>query len=185
MVARENVDEDLQVAVTRIDELEAANATLTAAAAAAHALAAQGGPGADVPPGSVPRPHGRFNIRDAMGVDHEQYKSIQRTVRDLIIQAQVDWTDDFRRQDPTNLARLYKAAIQVHPVLARYYRHWATAELAKQYMANKRKHAYKNAYIPKKPRSQRGSQAGPAEPAGTRTHNEQSSSSSESSGEED
>ncbi len=37
-----------------------------------------------------------------------------------------------------------------HPVLRRYTNNWATAAIARQYMSNKRKHAYKQGYINKR-----------------------------------
>ncbi|KAI0763489.1 hypothetical protein BD413DRAFT_582814 [Trametes elegans] len=35
--------------------------------------------------------------------------SMQRTIRSLVIMADLDWTEDFHRQNAENLARLYRA----------------------------------------------------------------------------
>ncbi|KAI0371380.1 hypothetical protein BV20DRAFT_1112709 [Pilatotrama ljubarskyi] len=100
----------------------------------------------------IPRPTGTgWSIREAMEVDHADYAEIQRTIRSLVIRSQLDWTDDFRRQDPDRLATFFRAARKAHPVLRRYMNNWAAAAIARQYMQNKRKHAYKQGYIKKKP----------------------------------
>lgn len=41
-------------------------------------------------------------------------------------------------------------ARKAHPVLRRYSNNWASAAIARQYMQNKHKHAYKQGYIKKK-----------------------------------
>ncbi|KAH9849071.1 hypothetical protein C2E23DRAFT_840672 [Lenzites betulinus] len=100
----------------------------------------------------IPRPAGTgWSIREAMEIDHSDYAEIQRSIRSLVIRSQLDWTDDFRRQDPDKLATFFRAARKAHPVLRRYMNNWATAAIARQYMQNKRKHAYKQGYIKKKP----------------------------------
>ncbi|KAJ7303131.1 hypothetical protein DFH08DRAFT_1089462 [Mycena albidolilacea] len=44
-------------------------------------------------------------------------------------------------------AKLFAAARERHPILARYHNDWATAEIAKQYVKNKRNNAYKNGWL--------------------------------------
>ncbi|KAM5536909.1 hypothetical protein V8D89_009456 [Ganoderma adspersum] len=90
-----------------------------------------------------------WSIQESMQVTPVEYAEIQHTVRTLVIRATLDWTDDFRRQDPDKLATLFHAARAAHPILARYVSNWATAAIAHQYMQNKRKHAYKQGYISK------------------------------------
>ncbi len=41
-------------------------------------------------------------------------------------------------------------ARSAHPILGRYTNNWASAAIARQYMSNKRKHAYKQGYIKKR-----------------------------------
>ncbi|PIL25593.1 hypothetical protein GSI_11341 [Ganoderma sinense ZZ0214-1] len=157
------------------DELTAAQAALaaaevqivtaqeaTAAAEAARdllqqqldeAAAAQAplGPSNQLNGPQIPRPSGpSWSIRESMQVTPSEYAEIQRTVRSLVIWASLDWTDDFRRQDPDKLATLFRAAHAAHPILQRYTNNWATAAIARQYMQNKHKHAYKQGYISKR-----------------------------------
>ncbi|PIL32950.1 hypothetical protein GSI_05068 [Ganoderma sinense ZZ0214-1] len=118
-------------------------------AVAAAAQAAPLGDQLNVP--QIPRPTGPgWSIRESMQVTPSEYAEIQRTVRSLVIRAMLDWTDDFRRQDPDKLATLFRAARAAHPILQRYVNNWATAAIARQYMQNKRKHAYKQGYISKR-----------------------------------
>ncbi|KAI0777414.1 hypothetical protein BD413DRAFT_668409 [Trametes elegans] len=149
---------------------EAANAARAQAAAAEDARAAlqaqvnaatgggdqvAGNPAVVMP--LIERPTGSgWSIREAMQVDHVDYAEIQRTIRSLVICSQLDWTDDFRRQDADKLATMFRAARKAHPVLHRYINNWATAAIARQYMQNKRKHAYKQGYIKKRPNAMDG-----------------------------
>ncbi|OJT08401.1 hypothetical protein TRAPUB_689 [Trametes pubescens] len=127
-------------------QLHQAQQNLAAAPPAAEAPAVNAG----LP--DIPRPNGNgWSIREAMDLDRVDYAEIQRTVRSLVIRSQLDWTDDFRRQDADKLATMFRAARKSHPVLRRYINNWATAAIARQYMQNKRKHAYKQGYIKKKP----------------------------------
>ncbi|PIL23639.1 hypothetical protein GSI_14952 [Ganoderma sinense ZZ0214-1] len=151
------------------DELSTAQAALAAAEAqiataeAAHdllqqqldeaAAAAQAplGPGDQLNGPQIPRPTGpSWSIRELMQVTPSEYAEIQRTVRSLVIRASLDWTDNFRCQDPDKLATLFRAACAAHPILQCYTNNWATAAIAHQYMQNKRKHAYKQGYISKR-----------------------------------
>ena len=79
----------------------------------------------------------------------------------------IDVTQDFRRHPAEDLARVYRAvsypvvavmlirlthllcaqAREAHPVLKRYENNWLTAELAKQFLQNRRKHAVRQGYI--------------------------------------
>lgn len=76
----------------------------------------------------IPRPPGTgWSIREAMELGRSDYTEIQvslndihagiltynqcdqRTIRTLVVRAQLDWTDDFRRQDPERLATFFRA----------------------------------------------------------------------------
>ncbi|RPD56850.1 hypothetical protein L226DRAFT_615705 [Lentinus tigrinus ALCF2SS1-7] len=99
----------------------------------------------------IDRPVGtRWSIHEAMQLSQAEYAEVQRTIRSLVIRAQLDWTEDFRRQDADRLGTLFRAARAAHPILRRYTNNWATAAIARQYMSNKRKHAYKQGYIKKR-----------------------------------
>ncbi|KAI1795372.1 hypothetical protein LXA43DRAFT_1091026 [Ganoderma leucocontextum] len=120
----------------------------------------------------VPRPAGStWSIRESMKVTQAEYAEIQRTIRSLVIRAALDWTDDFRHLDPEKLAQLFRAARAAHPILQRYANNWATAAIARQYMQNKRKHAYKQGYISKRRAHQVGDQENV--PAGHRNRRDQ------------
>ncbi|KAI0686436.1 hypothetical protein C8T65DRAFT_634026 [Cerioporus squamosus] len=112
--------------------------------AAANAVAPANLPQIDRPPGT------RWSIQEAMQLSRAEYSEIQRTIRSLVIRAQLDWTEDFRRQDADKLATMFRAARTAHPILRRYTNNWASAAIARQYMSNKRKHAYKQGYIKKR-----------------------------------
>ncbi|KAI0645016.1 hypothetical protein C8Q79DRAFT_969142 [Trametes meyenii] len=47
----------------------------------------------------------------------------------------------------TDVHCLFKQAADDHPILKRFQNSWLTAELAKQYLQNKRRHAVKRGYI--------------------------------------
>ncbi|KAH9910605.1 uncharacterized protein BXZ73DRAFT_83401 [Epithele typhae] len=136
--------------------LAAANAANINQATAAANTAANANQGGGNVPGPVvniiPTPHSPVSIRHAMGVTQNLYANIQHTIRTLTICSQLDWTDDFRRQDPECLAMLFRAARTAHPELRRYENNWAMAAIARQYMQNKCKHAYRQGYISKKAR---------------------------------
>lgn len=92
----------------------------------AGAAAMQDGDGINLP--EIPRPPGTgWSIQAAMELGHSDYAEIQvslddiyaaiptynqydqRTIRTLVVRAQLDWTDDFRRQDPERLATFFRA----------------------------------------------------------------------------
>ncbi|KAJ8468537.1 hypothetical protein ONZ51_g9570 [Trametes cubensis] len=147
IVARTQVaiaEEAAEVAQAQAAAAEAARAVLQQqlnAAATAPAAAGTGDGLEDLP--EIARPAGSgWSIRESMDMNRADYAEVQRTIRGLVIRAQLDWTEDFRRQDADKLATLFRAARKAHPVLRRYINNWATAAIAKQYMQNKRKHAY-------------------------------------------
>jgi len=80
-------------------------------------------------------------------------RCIQREVHSLTIQAGLDCADDFKNQPAAQLGLVYKLAREMFPVLERFPNDWATAEMVKQYLYNKRKNSVKKGYIP--PREER------------------------------
>ncbi|KAJ7110209.1 hypothetical protein C8R43DRAFT_1113767 [Mycena crocata] len=104
----------------------------------------------------VPRPAGSagkdFNIQDAMGLcgnekDHEMYKALMRNVRELTHQAGVNWELPWAKTPADVKAKLFAVARERHPIFKRYVNDWATEELVKQYIKNKRRNAYKNGWL--------------------------------------
>ena len=67
-------------------------------------------------------------------------------------------------------------ARKAHPVLRRYVNNWATAAIARQYMQNKRKHAYKNGYIKKRTNPADGDDAAGGRRDGRRDDDDNNSS---------
>ncbi|KAI0073760.1 hypothetical protein K474DRAFT_146108 [Panus rudis PR-1116 ss-1] len=114
----------------------------------------------------IPQPHGNVNIRAAMGILLADYQMILRSVRGLTIVARLDWTEDYRRQDPDKLSMVFRAAREEHPILKQYQNNWATAAIIRQYMSNKRKHAVKRGYIEKRSYRRRNDHDAPG-PAGS------------------
>jgi len=96
----------------RIAELAATKASINEKAARGNA------PGEDAEPiQRLERPKGEagdgkngFNLQNAMGLedDDEKYQAIMRSVHHNVVRANVDFTVDFRRQDPAKLAAVYK-----------------------------------------------------------------------------
>ncbi|KZO90939.1 hypothetical protein CALVIDRAFT_602561 [Calocera viscosa TUFC12733] len=95
------------------------------------------------PAGSVGKKNaGGYSLQEAMKLSSmkEEYNSIARIVRDLCHAAQLDCNVEFRLQPAGKLSRIYDMARQRVPLLSRYQDDWATCDLIKIYMRNKRAH---------------------------------------------
>ncbi|KAH9930111.1 uncharacterized protein B0H18DRAFT_995267 [Fomitopsis serialis] len=141
---------------------EAQNAASTARAAAEHgvgrmpanapSLSARRATGDEV----IPKPRGSggqdYKVRVEMGLANEKslYLAIMRTIRDL-------------HQNPVVLGKLFRAAEEKHPYLQRFECSWATADLVKQYIRNRRKDAVAKGYM--EPRAKRAAAHQQAEAA--------------------
>ncbi|KAF7974195.1 hypothetical protein HWV62_13243 [Athelia sp. TMB] len=93
-----------------------------------------------------PSGHG-WSIQRAMGLQgkgkkYDSYKSIQRSVRDLAMAAQINYEIPWREVPSSQKARLFDVCRKCHPYLARFRNDWATEALAKQFLGNKRQRAY-------------------------------------------
>ncbi|KAJ7735355.1 hypothetical protein B0H16DRAFT_1731391 [Mycena metata] len=104
----------------------------------------------------IPRPAGaagnNFNIQNEMGLggsaaNREIYKSLLRNVRDLTLQAGIDWERPWSETPAAAKAKLYDVARARHPILANYVNDWATDEMIKQYTKNKRRHGYRQKFL--------------------------------------
>ncbi|KAJ7105987.1 hypothetical protein C8R44DRAFT_942591 [Mycena epipterygia] len=135
------------------DALARENAELRRQLEEAHA---QREPTATGPPEMIPRPRGsagnNFNIEEEMGLgdtaaDHDQYKAPQRNLRDLMLQARINWEVPWAEVAASSKGQLFAVARERHPYLARFTNDWATEEIVKQYIKNKRRHAYKNGWL--------------------------------------
>ncbi|KAI0373515.1 hypothetical protein BV20DRAFT_920496, partial [Pilatotrama ljubarskyi] len=104
----------------------------------------------------IPRPSGSagdgFNLRREMGLENKPrlYRSIQvsscilpfhctqRTIRSLVGNAGIDHRLVWRRQPKDVLGKLFRVARKRQPYLHRFVNDWATEELVKQYLKNRR-----------------------------------------------
>ncbi|KAJ7125724.1 hypothetical protein C8R43DRAFT_1135292 [Mycena crocata] len=108
---------------------------------------------APAPPSQIPRPAGsagtNFNIQNEMGLgtgrtNCNQYLCLMRNLHDLTIQSGMNWELTWSELPASGKAKLFDVARARHPILANYVNDWATEEIVKQFMKNKRKHLYKN-----------------------------------------
>ncbi|KAF5309635.1 hypothetical protein D9758_018933 [Tetrapyrgos nigripes] len=105
---------------------------------------------------TIPRPRGTagkdFSIQVAMNLAGSvakdvKYKALQRRVKDLVGHARVPYDIPWKDVAVQTKSLLFEAARQDQPFLRRYQNDWATEELSKQYLKNKRKNAYKNGWL--------------------------------------
>ncbi|KAJ7845963.1 hypothetical protein B0H14DRAFT_3454699 [Mycena olivaceomarginata] len=98
---------------------------------------------------NVPRP---ANIQNEMGLggnanDREQYLAIMRNMHDLTHQASINWEQPRAKTPAGAKEKLFAVARERHPILKRYENDWATEELVKQYIKNKRRHGYRKGFL--------------------------------------
>ncbi|KAJ7733999.1 hypothetical protein DFH07DRAFT_967754 [Mycena maculata] len=107
-------------------------------------------------PGSILRPAGSagkdFGIQALMGLGHGQrnrdkYKSIQRGVKDFVIRGGVNWEKPWAETSSETKSKVYAVARELHPILRRFHNDWATEELIKQYIKNRRNNVYRNKWL--------------------------------------
>ncbi|KAJ7799626.1 hypothetical protein B0H14DRAFT_3886010 [Mycena olivaceomarginata] len=152
------------------DEMEAELARMKAELAAANEkIARERSSREDTEPVErLERPKGEagdgkrgFVLQSAMGLDDDRDCSRQLCVHTNVVRANVDFTIDFRRQDPAKLAAVYKLTRDSHkPFLSRerFPLDWAIAEITKQFLRNKRKHAVRRGYIGNREERKRASE---------------------------
>ncbi|KAJ7079847.1 hypothetical protein C8R44DRAFT_754543 [Mycena epipterygia] len=99
-----------------------------------------------------PRPAGtagtNFNIQDAMGLGRgrknwEFYKTFLCNLRDLAIQAGVNWEIPWSETSVEVKNKLFEVARKRHVILQWYYNDWATAEIFRQFIKNRRNSVYR------------------------------------------
>ncbi|KIM59028.1 hypothetical protein SCLCIDRAFT_78527, partial [Scleroderma citrinum Foug A] len=87
-----------------------------------------------------------FSLINVMELQDDKlsYLAIQvcneHTVRDLCHAARLDWNRTYHEQPTRDLCNLFDVAKKEHPYLAWFHNNWATGELVKQYLRNRRKH---------------------------------------------
>ncbi|KAF8955642.1 hypothetical protein BDZ97DRAFT_1609445, partial [Flammula alnicola] len=104
----------------------------------------------------INRPKGtagqHWSIQEAMGLAGSErktdvYQGIQRNLRDLVHNARIRWQSPWNEIPASDKSKLFQVAREQHPLLKRYTNDWATAELVKQYMKNRRGSAYHNGWL--------------------------------------
>ncbi|KAJ8077805.1 hypothetical protein PM082_002239 [Marasmius tenuissimus] len=104
----------------------------------------------------IPRPSGvagkHFSIQIAMGLAGSKqkdmtYRGLQRCVHDHMGFARIGYELAWRDISPKTKADLFESIRADQPYLARFQNNWATEKLAKQYLKNKRKTAYKHGWL--------------------------------------
>ncbi|KAJ7666789.1 hypothetical protein DFH06DRAFT_1294984 [Mycena polygramma] len=142
-----NVADELAKAIAKNAHLEK---QLALAKTQAKSKTSEGVDGASE---KIPRPSGTagndFNIQDAMGLggnttDREKYKMLLRNLRDLLLQAGIPWELPWAKVPVGLKDKFFRVAAKKHPILERYENDWATEEIAKQAIKNKRRTSYKN-----------------------------------------
>ncbi|KAJ7028736.1 hypothetical protein C8F04DRAFT_52437 [Mycena alexandri] len=100
----------------------------------------------------IERPKGTagndFNIQDEMGLggcdeDRQQYLTIMAETRDLVLEAGIKWEVPWSKTPAELKGKFYAVARERHPILKRYVNDWAAEELAKQFIKNRRRGAYR------------------------------------------
>ncbi|KAG6826407.1 hypothetical protein H0H92_015914 [Tricholoma furcatifolium] len=100
----------------------------------------------------VPRPKGtaghHFSIQEGMELGDtakkaEIYKALVRYIHRLTDQSPINWEHSWSKIPARDKANLFEVCRKAHPILARYVNDWATEEIAKQYLKNKRNYAYR------------------------------------------
>ncbi|KAL1741687.1 hypothetical protein HDZ31DRAFT_66677 [Schizophyllum fasciatum] len=102
----------------------------------------------------ISRPDGTagsdYSIQEAMGlagiqtsVKHQTYLSIVRRIHDLVIAAQLNCEKEWKAIPQEDKGKLYRVARTAIPFLQRFVNDWATEEIAKRYLKNKRQYLYR------------------------------------------
>ncbi|KAG1906658.1 uncharacterized protein F5891DRAFT_975415 [Suillus fuscotomentosus] len=83
----------------------------------------------------------RGRLLKAMKLENNkaEYLAIQTSVHELCSRVDLDFGVLYNAQPTSNLAKLFKLARRAHPHLENFQNDWATAELVKQFLQNKRK----------------------------------------------
>ncbi|KAF7972874.1 hypothetical protein HWV62_16656 [Athelia sp. TMB] len=105
----------------------------------------------------IPKPDGvagwTYSIQDEMGLtgkmgdkNYDQYKAIQRYLHVLVFNARIDAELGWKQIPARDKATLFEVARDRIPFLARFEGDWATEDLVKQFLKNRRQNAYRKGY---------------------------------------
>ncbi|KAG9048871.1 hypothetical protein FS837_011780 [Tulasnella sp. UAMH 9824] len=94
----------------------------------------------------IPRPPGEkgkngWNLQEALRLKHDgdAYNEILATTREAVATVGLDWTINFRAQDPGKLSNCYTRMRQRHDHLTQFKNDWACRELVINALQNRRK----------------------------------------------
>ncbi|KAF9470410.1 hypothetical protein BDN70DRAFT_939735 [Pholiota conissans] len=76
-----------------------------------------------------------------------KYAALLRGLRDLVLNAGMNWEVGWREIPAVQKSKVFQVARDRYPILKRYVNDWATAEMVKQYIKNKRAHHYHNGWL--------------------------------------
>ncbi|KAF9471608.1 hypothetical protein BDN70DRAFT_938823 [Pholiota conissans] len=76
-----------------------------------------------------------------------KYAALLRGMRDLVLNAGVNWEVGWKEIPAAQKGKVFQVARDRYPILKRYINDWATAEMVKQYIKNKRAHHYHNGWL--------------------------------------
>ncbi|KAI9434898.1 hypothetical protein H4582DRAFT_2080571 [Lactarius indigo] len=132
----------IEKAKEELKALEAQKETLTKEITEASAITAASLPKIEHPPKGT-------NIQNGMKLsnDKPRYHAIRRLVTDMVAAAGINWEVRWADIPASKKAKLYQAAREQAPYLKRFSNDWATEELAKQLLKNKRGHSYRSGYL--------------------------------------
>ncbi|KAF8805282.1 hypothetical protein BYT27DRAFT_7213219 [Phlegmacium glaucopus] len=94
----------------------------------------------------IARPHGTItNLQRAMGLENDRsnYMNCQATVSDVVAYAGIQLDIDWRHQDPISLSKIASVARSRNSQLCCYKGNWATLEIMKTIIKNKRNYCTK------------------------------------------
>ncbi|KAF7762515.1 hypothetical protein Agabi119p4_9108 [Agaricus bisporus var. burnettii] len=112
----------------------------------------------------IPKPTGRYNLRDAMGLATNRmlYNSCRAAVNTAIIEVKFPVDSDWRKQDRQLVLRVMELAKEGQPHLKRYEKAWATEDIMVSICKNKRNYKSKcrRGYVSRRTGSAQGKTGG-------------------------
>ncbi|KAJ6610248.1 hypothetical protein B0H10DRAFT_2438094 [Mycena sp. CBHHK59/15] len=80
---------------------------------------------------------------DKTAKDGDLYSALIRNMHDLVHQAGINWELPWAETPAEAKGKLFAVARDRHPILERFHNDWATEEMVKHYIANRRNTAYR------------------------------------------
>ncbi|KAF8205731.1 hypothetical protein K438DRAFT_2014595 [Mycena galopus ATCC 62051] len=87
---------------------------------------------------SIPKPKGKFNIQEAMGLadDQHEFTKLQAGVHVLTVEGKIDFNKPWSKQEPSTVAKVLRVSEKCFPYLTskRFPRYWATSAMLQRYI---------------------------------------------------